>query len=440
MSIRGIGATAVVLGVTFASTGTARAIPGFARQTQMPCASCHDGFPRLNAFGRLFKLNAYTQTGIPQITARRAPLHLSTKSPLSVMAQASRTALRRAQPGLSGDDSEFPQQGSLFLAGEITPNLGTFLQVTYGAVDGSFGWDMSEIRYAVHTTRAARPLLVGLTLNNAPTVQDVWNTTPAWRFPFASPDSVPVPAAAALVDGALFQQAVGLGAYAFWNRSLYAEFSVYGSSPPGGPIPAGPSSTETIRGVAPYWRFAYERMWGEATTVEVGAFGLAARLVPAGIAGPVDRYTDLGFDAQVERDLGPGILQVHASWVRESRSLTASAAAGTAAFASGRLDAVRADATYLFRQTVEATVGAFSISGTADPLLYAAAPVTGSRVHGPGSGGLILEAAAYPWQNVRASAQYTLYGRFNGAGPDYDAAGRRASDNDAFYLLLWVAF
>lgn len=42
----------------------ANALPGFARQTGMPCSSCHvQSFgPNLTSIGRNFKLNGYTQT------------------------------------------------------------------------------------------------------------------------------------------------------------------------------------------------------------------------------------------------------------------------------------------------------------------------------------------------------------------------------------------
>ncbi|MCF6173328.1 MAG: substrate-binding domain-containing protein, partial [Campylobacteraceae bacterium] len=47
--------------------GTAMAIPSFARQTGLSCAACHTVFPELTSFGRQFKLNGYTLTGIKTI-------------------------------------------------------------------------------------------------------------------------------------------------------------------------------------------------------------------------------------------------------------------------------------------------------------------------------------------------------------------------------------
>ena len=41
----------------------ADAIPAFARQVNAACVMCHTGFPKLNAFGFLFKQNGYRMPG-----------------------------------------------------------------------------------------------------------------------------------------------------------------------------------------------------------------------------------------------------------------------------------------------------------------------------------------------------------------------------------------
>ena len=76
----------------------------------------------------------------------------------------------------------FPQQASLFYAGRIAPNFGAFVQMTYDGTAGTFGWDNTDIRYARLAERQS--LLWGISFNNNPTVQDLWNTTPAWQSPF----------------------------------------------------------------------------------------------------------------------------------------------------------------------------------------------------------------------------------------------------------------
>lgn len=49
--------------LTATSQKTARAVPPFARKTDLACSKCHTAFPRLNSFGRQYKLNGYVRDG-----------------------------------------------------------------------------------------------------------------------------------------------------------------------------------------------------------------------------------------------------------------------------------------------------------------------------------------------------------------------------------------
>jgi hypothetical protein len=422
---------------------TAEAIPSFARQTNLSCDSCHNGFPKLNSFGRLFKLNAYTLTGIRAIesTGKNSPsLKLTSFMPMSAMAQASLTSLGKAADGQKGFDIEFPQQLSFFLAGEITPYLGTFVQVTYDDQSGRFGWDNTDIRLATRTRIGRKSAIVGLTLNNNPTVQDVWNTTPAWAFPYASSGVAPALPTSSISAGPLAQQVVGLGAYLFYDRHAYGEITFYASTPQGAPHPADGTSTDTLAGADPYWRFAYQATFGGARYLEVGTFGFASRLYPEGITGPTDRFTDVAFDLQYEQPLGPGGISVYANWIHERQDLKASLLAGNVAQALNDVETLAANAAYIYRNTYGLTVGYFSLHGPVDPILYVPGSVTGSRRHLPNGSGLIFELSLYAWQNAMIAVSYTLYTEFNGARADYDGFGRNASDNNTLYAVLWIAF
>src|SRR6476661_4300445 len=214
----------------------ARRIPGFSRQTKLACSACHYGFPQLTPFGRLFKLNGYTLTGLTTIDAgdtTRSSLKLSPFPPVSAMAVTSFTHLSTMLPGTQNNSTVFPDQLSVFLAGEITPRLGAFVQLTYAAPDGSIGLDNTEFRFANRTHLFSQELLYGVTLHNNPTMQDVWNTVPAWSFPFMSSGVAPAPTASTLVEGTLGQQVVGLGAYGLWHQLVYAEVTAYRSAQQG---------------------------------------------------------------------------------------------------------------------------------------------------------------------------------------------------------------
>ena len=49
--------------LTATSQKKAEAVPPFARKTDLACSKCHTAFPRLNSFGRQYKLNGYVRDG-----------------------------------------------------------------------------------------------------------------------------------------------------------------------------------------------------------------------------------------------------------------------------------------------------------------------------------------------------------------------------------------
>src|SRR5579862_7520723 len=58
-----LAVAAIVVAVGALWPRAAAALPSYARQTGQECAACHNGFPELTPYGRLFKLNGYTFTG-----------------------------------------------------------------------------------------------------------------------------------------------------------------------------------------------------------------------------------------------------------------------------------------------------------------------------------------------------------------------------------------
>ncbi len=128
------------------------------------------------------------------------------------MFETSFTALKTPQPGTQNGSFEFPQDVSLFLAGAWTSHVGSFLQVTYDAQDDHFSSDNTDIRYANKRNLAGKELVYGVTLNNNPTVEDLWNSTPAWGYPWIASDFAPTPTAGPIIQGALAQDVAGLAA------------------------------------------------------------------------------------------------------------------------------------------------------------------------------------------------------------------------------------
>ena len=421
-------------------------VPSFSRQTGLACSACHYQFPQLTPFGRMFKLNGYTLTALPTVgqpgdSVGRESLKLATIPPLAAMVVTGLTQTSRAQPATQNATVGFPQEMSLFMAGQITPHVGIFSQLTYAGADGSIGIDNVDLRWARHANLANRDLLVGVTLHNNPTVQDVWNTIPAWGFPFMASEIAPTPAASTLIDGGLGQQVAGLGAYSLYDNILYTEFTVYRSAPQGTTEPLDATATNVTKGVIPYWRLALQHAW-PTTYGMIGTFGFAAHVYPSGVTGPTNDYTDAGVDAQLEHRSGTATWIGRAAFIHEGETLTAftTAAPAEAANLHENLSTLRANVSFEPSIRYALTAGYFQTTGTSDPILFAAAPLTGSRTGSPRSRGEIGELAINPWQNTRLGVQYVLYNLFNGASADYDASGRKASDNNTLFAYLWIAF
>lgn len=459
--VRLMGRVAAALLACVLPVLAAHAVPSFARQTGMTCAACHTVFPELTPFGREFKLNGYVLDNIKQVTgidtSDRQTLALNALAPLSLMLQVSYTHTGAALPdsalqGALAKDGDFlfPEQVSFFYAGKIADELGAFVQLTYDGVADHFGLDNTDVRYAHHLSFGgangnAHDLILGVTLNNNPTVQDVWNTTPAWGYPYAGSPVAPGPSASAKVDsgaGGFGQTVGGLGIYAWLDDHFYAEITNYDSAIPGGAHPLDSTQSNVVQGLAPYWRVAYETRW-DRSSLEVGAFGLNASTHPGNgtpLAGATDKYRDAAADAQYEFIGENQIFTLMGTYIHESQTLDASVIDGFAVNPANHLNTLKLSGEYYYQRRVGGTVGYFSTTGGSDAILYGPVPVTGSATNSPNSSGYILEADYLPWLNAKLQAQYVGYTKFDGGNSNYDGSGRSAANNNTLYLLIWLNY
>lgn len=443
-----LSAVVMVLAGAAMLAPSARAVPSYSRQTGFPCKSCHTTPPELTPLGRIFKLNGYTITGIQKIetkqTAREAGLSLLQWLPLSVLFDTSFNSTNQPQPGKQNGNIEFPQAVSLFLSGAWGSHVGSFVQVTYDAQADTFSWDNTDIRYANSTKLMGKDLVYGLMMNNNPTVEDLWNSTPAWGFPWVSSDVAPSPTAAAIIDGSLAQDVAGVGGYGLWNNHLYLAATIYRSEHIGGPQPPdGQGFSYNIRGLAPYWRLAWQESLGKNNYLEIGGYGMHMKSSPNAITGLEDSYTDWAVDFQDDwtiPEMHNDILSLRGTYIRENSALDATFALGGALQPGHHLNTVLANAEYHFGDRVSTTFGWFNTTGTVDPLLYAQAPVNGSADGDPRSNGYIANLSWWPLQNIDLAFQYTGYLRFNGTRLNYDGAGRNATGNNSVYLLARFIF
>ena len=417
-----------------AASNSAWAIPAFARQMGVECTTCHTAYPQLNAFGREFKLTGYTLSSgdVPwykKLAFMMEPSFTHTSADLS------------DPPDSFGANNNLAlTQTSLFFGGRIAGKAGAFVQGTYDGVGKVLSWDNTDLRLAGSTILIGKPLVIGINANNNPTVQDLWNSTPAWSFPFSSSGIAETPAASTLIQG-LGGQVGSLGAYALWNDLLYLELSGYSSLGDNALRALGVSPQDVsakIDGVAPYWRAALQRDWGPHY-LEAGTFGMVANAYPGNdrTAG-TDRYEDIGLDAQYQYSGARDDVAVRLSWIHENQQLGASRALGAASNGSNDLDTLNGNVSYLYDKTWGLTAGYSNLRGDADFDFY------GTDSGSPDSTWVTLQLdwlpynkrggpSLWPWFNPKMSLQYVAYGRFDGTTTS-------ASDNNTLYLQAWLVF
>jgi len=440
-------AGAALLSSAIVIPGKALAVPSFARQTGFPCAQCHTlAFgPALTPYGRQFKLTGYTAG------KGEHPM------PVALMMQGGFSHTEAAQPQAPAphyatNDNLSVDQVSLFLATRLTEHVGLFSQATYSGEQRHFSWDNTDLRYARLLSLFGTDEVAGISINNNPTVQDLWNSTPAWGFPYITSPLLPSPSASPVISGALAQLVLGATAYTMIHEQFYLEGGMYRGLSDRWLNNVGLYSTSNphVQGVAPYWRAAYQRVSG-SRYFSLGTFGMNVRMQSNPSIADTDRFTDIGFDAvyQLSGEGDTGVL-ANASYIHERQDLEATFRSGGSMSPSHHLDVLKVDASYVYRQTLSAGAGVFDTKGDADPTFYSPAPLTGSASGAPASRGYILQfeyvpfgkkgSWAAPWVNVRLGVQYTGYVRFNGGTSNYDAFGRSSRQNNSLFMFVWAAF
>jgi hypothetical protein len=428
---------------------TAHAVPSFARQTSMSCTACHTAWPQLTPFGRAFKMDGYTfSTESP--SGRWHP-------PLAAMFQASYSSLAKNNGVLTNgiapfdnaedsptDKTNLPQQAAIYYGGKIIDHLGAYIQITYSGTANDVHTDNTDVRCARTFAVGEHHLTVGTTVNNAPTVEDVWNTTPVFGFPFASSSVTPGPTAAPLIV-TLAQEVGGAGVYASFANWVYGAVSVYRTTNDGitRPLGAGIVPGTVTDGAVPYWRAAVFHTWNKHS-FELGTYGLTADVYPGGgDSGPINSFTDYAFDGQYQFISNPHSFTLRTTLTHEDQDWDASYNLGGTSNKSDTLKALNINASYFYSNEwgmLGGSAGYFSTTGDSDPLLYSPDPINGSRNGSPDSRGWILEADWIFKEKHKLAVQYTIYDKFNGARHNYDGFGRNASDNNTLYLLVRLMF
>jgi hypothetical protein len=434
---------AVMVAVFALLPGRALAVPLFARQTGLECSACHIGSfgPQLTNTGRLFKATGYTMGEKKKLADYAAAMIIAGN-------ERTRTDVPDPDMGKPNNNSTVDQV-SLFAGGRITDHLGAMAQVTYDPNAKVLALDNTDVRYANTATLGGKPLIWGVSVNNNPSMQDLWNTTPAWGFPYVASALAPAPATDSFMSGQ-GGAVIGAGAYGLYDNWLYAEYSRYYNIPDGIQRRIGNGDVSgndhlTAAGAA-YWRLAVQHGFGDHY-VEAGTFGLAANRYPGNNRDNGNDYIlDSAIDASYQYTPGGSkhIVTANITWLHERQNLRASFAAGGADNPSDTLDSVKANLSYYYDNTYGVTVGRFDTRGSADATLY------GTPNGRPDSAGYITQFDvtplgrsgrwAYPYVNIRLFVQLTTYTKFDGLKINYDGMGRNASDNNTIFFGIWSAF
>lgn len=427
----------------------ARAIPAFAAQTRQPCSACHIGFPQLTPYGRLFKLQGYVAGGM-----------FPNWKNLAAMSQIGFTRLHDKipgglAPGFKSNDAWAAQQTSLFYGGALDTRigLGAFIQVTYDGVAKQWHWDNTDIRIARPGRLFDKPVYYGLTFNNAPGVTDLWNTPPAWGYPYIISSLADGPTASTQIQS-LAQAVYGLGVYDAINITpadmIYTEADFYKSLPNRMSYALGVGPATPIDGVIPYLRLAFQHTWVN-NSFEIGSYALLDHPYPNGmINGPTDRILDLAADSQFQWITQKQALSLGANFIHESQDWRASFPLGLTANPSDTLNTLTLTVSELLFQRFGVTESFNHIYGSGDTGLYAATPITGNANGKPDTTSWTTELDYYPfnnggpswlpWLNAKLFIENTVYPTFNGLARNYDGSGRSAGANDTLFTGIWLAF
>jgi hypothetical protein len=142
--------------------GQSEAIPAFARQVGMPCKACHfQHFPKLNAFGRAFKLGGFTDIGSEE-QIEDEDIHIPVVLNAAYMnkigynlTSANPTAYPIGQIKVGTDRGALQlQEASLFVGGRVGEFAGSIVELGIGGAAATMGGQKLVFSYPVSFGRA----------------------------------------------------------------------------------------------------------------------------------------------------------------------------------------------------------------------------------------------------------------------------------------------
>jgi len=467
-------ATIVIVVIEMQTSFVAHALPSFTEQTEQPCKACHLNVGELTPTGRQFKLKGYTQG------TRVMPFSLTATASVTKVKSTSSSADPSVTMPKNG--SLIPEEASLYVAGKLSEHMGGNLKWTASAantnplfgtsgvqtgtrVGHDFFLDASDVRFAKQDNVGTQSVTWGVTLNNAPASQDLWNTTPVHTFPYRTSSLLNAWGTGqfgptTMMDGGLNSQTTGVGIYAMVNDAIYLELSNYLKSSPNLSLLqlSGPLNTISTNS-NPYWRLAWNHV-NQNHSYMLGTFGMVTHLTrdPFVAGSASGKYTDIGLDAQYQYITDTHSLSAQATYINEQVEWGTRSVGRSHDNPSGSLSTFKAKLTYDYARTYGSSVFYFKTNGSTDNLYWSynqdPTVITGacnqtnsmlaycSATGTPKTGGIGFELYYAPTPNVHIALQQTYYKAFLGGATFIDNSSgnsRSASDNNLTYVYVTYA-
>jgi hypothetical protein len=274
----------------------------------------------------------------------------------------------------------------------------------------------------------------------------LWNTTPAWGFPYVGSPLTNGPSLAPAISS--FDTTLG-GAtlYTMINDILFLEAGAYTNFARYAQKGMGYRDTVKIDGAAPYWRIALQKEW-QGHYVSLGHFGFRVNnpdVSPVNALGETinAHHTDLGMDFNYQYLANPKhIYEFKASYIREQLDLSASYPSN---YQGGILlprslnlqqDFLGLNAMYTYDQTYGISFG-FNRNTAKVPssIDLNSEYFTTELDYIPFGKTAGSNPATY--LNLRFAAQYVAYTKLDGVDKGYPGSG---SDNNTLYFNTWLTF
>ncbi len=294
-----------------ATPTTSEATPAFARQVGMSCLTCHfQHIPKLNSFGRAFKLGAFTDVGMEELIEDEhlsipAVLNLAFITRVSYSKTSSKTAL--AAGTIAGGENrgniDFPRNSALFIAGRMGEHWGAVIEFPGPLASGkfNFSYDFGSYKagFSLYTTEGMGPFAA----------VEVFNTgLSMMHISTESNNTMDGSATTASMRGLGMLAATGLTLYAS-NDNFVAQLGLWAPATGAG-ISGGTALSSMYRLALTHNVAGFDSMigiYGTAGTTKTAAVGDTAT---------TDMKTQaFGVDAQAQGEIGGMPLGLYANYV-----------------------------------------------------------------------------------------------------------------------------